>query len=53
VLRLPCWGQDKYSVTLDSLTLHTHHPPHGIIALAMALDRAEWRPEPAKLVGWL
>lgn len=25
----------------------------AIIALAMAFDRAEWRPEPAELVGWL
>jgi hypothetical protein len=28
-------------------------PIDGLIALAMALDRAEQRVEPARLVGWL
>jgi hypothetical protein len=28
-------------------------PNDGIVALAMALDRLENRPEPLRLIGWL
>ena len=33
--------------------LKSRHQIDGAVALAMALERAETKPEPAKLLGWL
>jgi hypothetical protein len=34
--------------------MKAHRPPvDGVIALAMAVERAELKPEPAKVLGWV
>jgi hypothetical protein len=36
-----------------SPTIQSRHQIDGVTALAMAVEQAEWKPEPAKLLGWL
>jgi hypothetical protein len=45
--------QSEYWARLSLVTIWAFSLPNALIALAMGVERAEQRPEPVRLLGWL